>query len=88
MPGWPRWDGDGENTVVTEEKCPGSGGELPPLPPLPPLWPHIIVCHFSGGSAAGSSGRRGLAGAGPNFVVMGAAPGTLAVDTVTLGPSC
>ena len=49
---------------------------------------HIIVCHFSGGSAAGSSGRRGLAGAGPNFVVMGAAPGTLAVDTVTLGPSC
>ena len=59
MPGWPRWDGDGENTVVTEEKCPGSGGELSCLHCLHCVQ-HIIVCHFSGGSAAGSSGRRGL----------------------------
>ena len=35
-----------------------------------------------------SSRQQREAGAGPNFVVMGAAPGTLAVDTVTLGPSC
>ena len=30
------------------------------LPRLCPLCPHIIVCHFSEGSAAGSSGRREL----------------------------
>ena len=85
MPGWPRWDGDGENTVVTEEKCPGSGGELPPLPPLPPLCStHHRLSFFR----RVSSRQQREAGAGPNFVVMGAAPGTLAVDTVTLVPSC
>ena len=35
-----------------------------------------------------SSRQQREAGAGPNFVVMGAGPDTLAVDTVTLVPSC
>ena len=81
MPGWPRWDGDGENTVVTGEKCPGSGGELRAASTVST---HHRLSFFR----RVSSRQQREAGAGPNFVVMGAAPGTLAVDTVTLVPSC
>ena len=81
MPGWPRWDGDGENTVVTGEKCPGSGGELRAAST-------VATHHRLSFFRRVSSRQQREAGAGPNFVVMGAAPGTLAVDTVTLVPSC
>ena len=84
MPGWPRWDGDGENTVVTGEKCPGSGGELRAASTASTVSTHHRLSFFR----RVSSRQQREAGAGPNFVVMGAAPGTLAVDTVTLVPSC
>ena len=79
MPGWPRWDGDGENTVVTAEKCPGSGGEQSCLGCVHCVHTSSFVI-FPKGQQQAAAGA-----AAPNFVVMGGAPGTLAGDTVTLG---
>ena len=71
MPGWPRWDGDGENTVavVTAEKCPGSGGEQSCLGCVHCVNTSSFVI-FPKGQQQAAAGA-----AAPNFVVMGAEPG-------------